>query len=293
MTDRSPLDTSGVREAMRREWTAAAPGWRKWRAQFALQSRAVTELMLQAAHLRPGATVLDLASGSGEPAISLAEEVNATGHVVATDLVPAMLSGLRDVIASVKFHNLWVAGAEADALPFANAIFDCATCRFGLMFFPNPESAMGEIRRVLRPGGRAVFAVWGEAARNTFQTVTTGVLKRFATPHAGSAASDPFKFQERGSVSSVLERSGFFGIDEHHHEIPWTWLGTPETFWEFNTEMRVSFRTLFEGLSPDQRETAKRDVLTEVARYYDGRQIDLQAYVVIVSATRGGDHDAR
>jgi ubiquinone/menaquinone biosynthesis C-methylase UbiE len=292
MTDASPLDTSGVREAMRREWTEAAPGWRKWRAQFALQSRAVTELLLQAAHLRPGATVLDLASGSGEPAISLAEEVNATGHVVATDLVPAMLLGLHDVISSVKFHNLWIVGAEADSLPFANATFDCATCRLGLMFFPNPESAMGEIRRVLRPGGRAVFAVWGEAARNTFQTVTTGVLKRFAAPPAGSGAPDVFKFAERGSVSSVFERAGFLSIEEQHHEIPWIWPGTPETFWEFNTEMRVSFRKLFEGLSPGQREAAKREVLAEVARYHDGRQINLRAYVVIGSAMRPAEDDA-
>jgi ubiquinone/menaquinone biosynthesis C-methylase UbiE len=291
MTD--ALDTSGVREAMRREWTEAAPGWRKWRAQFALQSRAVTQLMLQAAHLRPGAAVLDLASGSGEPAISLAAAVHATGHVVATDLVPAMLSGLRDVISSVKFHNLWIVGAEADALPFANAAFDCVSCRFGLMFFPNAESAMAEIGRVLRPGGRVVFAVWGEAARNTFQTVTTGVLRRFATPPAGSAAPDVFKFQERGSISSVFERSGFLDIEEHHHVIPWTWLGTPETFWEFNKEMRVSFRQLFEGLSPDQQEAAKREVLTEVSRLYNGRQIDLRAYVVIGSATRPADGNTR
>jgi len=105
--------------------------------------------------------VLDLASGSGEPALTLARHVDATGHVVATDLSQGMLDLAEENARKVGLANISFRQADAHRLPFDNESFDCVTCRLGIMYFVDVHGALMEIRRVLKPEGRAVFAAWG------------------------------------------------------------------------------------------------------------------------------------
>src|SRR5579859_1468614 len=162
--------------AVVREWTSAAGAWRKWRHEFALQSRAATDLLLEAARVEPGMRILDLASGSGEPAVSLALAAGPSGRVVATDIVSDMLLGAPEHAADRGRGNMAFAAANSEALPLRDGTFDRLTCRFGVMFFPEVQKAMQETRRVLKPKGRAIFLAWGEARYNTFFSATTGVL---------------------------------------------------------------------------------------------------------------------
>jgi ubiquinone/menaquinone biosynthesis C-methylase UbiE len=81
----------GYKEMVRQEWTGAAPLWQKWNAKFVIQTKEVTDLVVNQAEISAGMKVLDLACGTGEPALSLAKAVGPSGRVVATDLVPEML----------------------------------------------------------------------------------------------------------------------------------------------------------------------------------------------------------
>jgi len=272
---------------VRRTWTEAAPGWRKWRSEFEHQSRAATSLILDRAQLTPGARVLDLASGTGQPAASIAQAVGPGGHVFATDIVPEMLLGARDLVGSTGLDNLTLLAADASALPFRASSFDCVTCRFGLMFFPDVHRALEGIHAVLRPGGRVVFAVWATGVGNDFHATTTGVLERFAAPGpAAGSVTDVFKFDAPRNLSTVLEQAGFRAVEERRQEIPWPWTGSLEDFWDFNLEFRMAFRKLFNSLPVEVRESAKQAVLTEVARYYDGNRINLSGQVIIGSGVR-------
>ena len=136
--------TPNHKEVVREEWTAAAPFWRKWNQKLATQSRAATDLVVNGAELLPGMHVLDLASGTGEPALSLAKAVGSGGRVVATDLVPDMLQALRENARLESLTQMEFQVADAEQLPFANGEFDRVTCRFGIMFF----------RKFSRPCGR-------------------------------------------------------------------------------------------------------------------------------------------
>src|SRR5688572_15342656 len=80
------------KETVRQEWTEGARAWRTWNAKLGVLSRAATEAIVRAAQIEPGMRVLDLAGGTGEPALSLAEAVGPDGHVTATDFVPEMLA---------------------------------------------------------------------------------------------------------------------------------------------------------------------------------------------------------
>ncbi len=162
------------------------PGWgnqfrlvasEKWKAKSAAMGEPVTNALVEYARPAAGMQVLDLASGTGEPAISLALRVGERGHVTALDLSADLLE-----IASRRAHtrslrNFSTHQADAHSLPFDDDSFDLATSRFGVMFFRDAELAMRELLRVLRPGARACFLVWGPFEQPYWQSMM-GVVHR-------------------------------------------------------------------------------------------------------------------
>ncbi|MFO1036199.1 MAG: methyltransferase domain-containing protein [Geminicoccaceae bacterium] len=147
------------RRVQRYGWDRAAGIYeRSWQAQIA----PAHDVMLSMADLRPGERVLDVAAGTGLVTFRAAEAVGPTGSVTGTDISGEMVERARDMgrahgQATVQFER-----ADAEDLPFAEGLFDVALCGLGLMYVPDPVQALREMRRVLRPGGRAAVAVWGE-----------------------------------------------------------------------------------------------------------------------------------
>src|SRR5579872_3396650 len=148
----------------------SAPDWgnqyrlvasEKWKAKSAAMGQPVTDALVEYAQPAPGMRVIDLASGTGEPAISLASRVGEHGHVTATDLSAGLLEIADQRALARGLKNFTTQQADAHSLPYPADSFDLATSRFGVMFFGNPVVALAELRRVLRPGARACFLAWG------------------------------------------------------------------------------------------------------------------------------------
>ena len=193
------------KEMVRQEWTGAAPLWQKWNHKFVIQTRAATELVVQGAQVVSGMKVLDLASGTGEPALSLAKVVGPQGRVMATDLVPQMLEAARQNAAAEGLDNIEFRVADAESLPFADGEFDRVTCRFGIMFFPDIPKALAEIRRVLKPAGRGCFAVFGSLQENPLFAVSLGpFLKRVKMPPPPPDAPHIFRFADETKLANAL-----------------------------------------------------------------------------------------
>ena len=159
MSAPDPAKIQKFREHLHQEWTGdrTVAAWRKWHAQIAAFTRGATDAILEAAQLRSGMRVLDLASGVGDPALSLAREVAPSGQVTATDLGPGMISLAEELARKKSITNIEFHEASAESLPFADKSYDVLTCRFGVMFFPDLPKALRECYRVLKPGGRAAF----------------------------------------------------------------------------------------------------------------------------------------
>ena len=98
MSTSERADTARFKEQIRAEWTeeATVAAWRRWHPQLAIASRGATGAIVEAARIKPGMRVLDLASGTGEPALTLARAVGPAGHVTATDLGPGMLKAAEE-----------------------------------------------------------------------------------------------------------------------------------------------------------------------------------------------------
>ncbi len=137
--------------------------------------------LADAAALVPGLSVLDVACGTGIAARTAAARLNHQAHVVGVDINPAMLAVARLADPEVTWQE-----GDAEALLFGDAEFDRTMCQAALMFFPDPVTALREMRRVTRPGGRVVVQVPGRLSRSPGYLALAGAV----TEHAGPAAAD-------------------------------------------------------------------------------------------------------
>ncbi|HZU30063.1 MAG TPA: class I SAM-dependent methyltransferase [Candidatus Angelobacter sp.] len=155
----------------------------KWRKQSAAMGHDMTRAIVEAADVKRGMRVLDLACGTGEPAISLAELLENSGEVIGVDISPAPLKiaeerALQRGLANARFQQ-----ADAHDLPFAADSFDRLTSRLGVMFFSDLQKALREIKRVLKPGGAAILMAWGPMHQQPYFSTTIGtVLQDFLGP---------------------------------------------------------------------------------------------------------------
>src|SRR5579863_7030728 len=205
----------------------------KWKAKSAAMGQPVTNALVDYARPSPGMRVLDLASGTGEPAITLATRIGPEGHVTALDLSADLLEIAEKRARARGLANFAAHQADAHSLPFPDNSFDLATSRFGVMFFRDPEAALRELRRVLKPGARACFLAWGPFDQPYWQSMMGVVHQHVGGPLLEPGGPDPFRFAEAGSLSKVIRAAGFRDVTEHTKTLPLTWLGPVEEVWEY------------------------------------------------------------
>jgi ubiquinone/menaquinone biosynthesis C-methylase UbiE len=257
----------------------------KWKAKSAAMGRAVTEALVEYASPQPGMHVLDVASGTGEPAISLADRVGREGRVIALDLSSDLLEIAAKRAQQRGFENLYLHQGDAQALPFADSIFDLATSRFGVMFFSDIQKALRELHRVLRPGARACFTAWGPFEQPYWQSTIGVVARRLGGPIIAEG-HDPFRFGEPGSLSSEMKRAGFVELEEQTRSLPWPWPGPPEEMWEQVQAVAAPFRPLLSRVPKDLWPSVTAEVMREVGKFADERGVHFEAVVVMASGVK-------
>ncbi len=199
---------------MRAQWDSAAAGWNAHGADIRAWLQEPTEAMCLMAGVRPGARVLDVAAGSGDQALAVAQQVGAQGYVLATDLSPASVALARDNAARAGFKQVETRVADGEDLGVPEASFDAAVCRLGLMFFPDPLQGLREMHRALRPGGGACTMVFSRPEKNPCVTI----LMSTALKHAGLPAREPFRaggllsLGRPGHIDALFRSAGFHDV---------------------------------------------------------------------------------
>jgi SAM-dependent methyltransferase len=234
----------------------------------------------------PGMTVLDLASGHGEPALALAAAVGPTGHVTATDQGPALLTVAEERARCEGLTNMTFRVADAHALPFPDGTFDRVTSRLGVMYFVELARALGEIHRVLKPAGRVTFIAWGPLDQPLFQILVGTLFQYVEPPEPEPGAPDPFMFAEPGSLTAALQDAGYREVDEEHATISTPFPGTPRQYWDWFWDMALPLQPLLRRLTPDQRQRVVDEALAALRRFDDGERVTLPVQVVVASGMR-------
>jgi ubiquinone/menaquinone biosynthesis C-methylase UbiE len=203
-----------LKQQQRRQWSGNAANWDSQHDRLQQEMAAVTEWLCREAHIAPGMRVLDLASGSGHPALDEARLVQPGGTVVATDLVAEMVEAIVRRAREASLDNLDARVMDAEAIEFPDESFDAVTCRFGIMFCPEPQMALSEVRRVLKPDAWFAFSVWDEPAKSPAQTVMGEALGRLGRQQSPVDYDAPgiYQLAPAGKLEALLREAGFSEI---------------------------------------------------------------------------------
>ena len=259
----------------------------KWKAKSAAMGSAVTEALVEYARPVAGMSVLDLASGTGEPAISLARSVGPAGSVVAADQSADLLEIAAERARHKKLGNLITRQTDAHKLPFGDRSFDLATCRFGVMFFADVVGALTELRRVLRPGARACFAAWGPIEQPYWQATMKIVHRHVGGDMLAPGGANPFRFSAEGSLSDVLRTAGFQGVDESTRNLPWIWPAggaeDADEVFAYACGVSVPFRPMLDRVPEAEWPAIRAEAREAIERHRVGNEIRFGAEIVMAS----------
>lgn len=158
--------------------------------------------------------VLDLATGPGEPAMSIARMVGADGEVVGIDLSENMVAVASRIAAERRISNARFEVMDAEHLAFPDGTFDAVTSRFGFQIFTNPEAVAREVHRVLKPGGRIAVSVWSTADKATALQILMGPMMEHAEPDERGYLPSPYELGGPGELVRFLEGAGFHEAQE-------------------------------------------------------------------------------
>jgi SAM-dependent methyltransferase len=244
--------------------------------------KAVTAALAEYSRPLPDMRILDLASGTGEPGISLAQRVP-QGSVIGVDQSSELLDVAANRAREKNLLNFMTQQADAHHLPFADHSFDLATCRFGVMFFNDVQRALVELRRVLKPGARAHFAAWGPMEQPYWQTTMKIVHRHVGGPMLPPGASDPFRFSAAGALSKVLSAAGFHEVEESLQNLPWTWPGDAQEVFDYACAVAAPFRPMLERVREEEWPEIRAEATEAIKRYRVGDEIRFGADIVLAS----------
>ncbi len=178
------------------------------------QLRMYHKVLLSEIEPRAGERVLDICTGPGEPAMTIAEMVAPDGHVVGVDLSKNMIEMATKTAAKRKLHNVEFLNMDAEKLELPENSFDLGLSCFGFQIVTNPDLAAAEILRVLKPGARAGFTVWSTGDRAPALDVIIGPMLEYAEPDETGYLPTPYELGGPGELVSMLTKTGFQNAKE-------------------------------------------------------------------------------
>ena len=268
-------------------WSRTAPFWDQHREILRELFGPVSEALIKEAEVVPGCAVLDVATGSGEPALRVAEVVGPAGTVAGVDPAAGMIEAARRVAAQRSHSNLRFGVAGADSLPFPNDSFDAVLCRFGVMFFPSPIDGVREMLRVLKPGKKVALAVWHYRDSNPFHCSLARIVDRFAPePSLPPDAPDAFRFALPGKLRDIVAEAGARDVAERLFRFSITAPLSGEEFWNLRCDMSDKLRQRLAALSGEVLKELKHQALGAFRIYETATGVSSPAEVLIVSARK-------
>jgi SAM-dependent methyltransferase len=204
------MDREELRHQSYEAWERMAGGWEMAVERIEASATPVREWLIRELAPRRGDVVLELAAGPGETGFAAAAAVGEQGHVISSDRSPAMVEVARRRAEQLGLRNIEHLVLDAEDLDLPDALVDGAICRFGYMLMIDPGQALSETRRVLRPGGRLVFAVWREAGRNPWVAVPGEMfVRRGVVPPPEPGAPGMFTLASDKRIQELLGDAGF------------------------------------------------------------------------------------
>src|SRR4051794_126580 len=281
------MDPETFRVQSRESWESAAPGWAARADAFEHDTLPVSRWLVDHLSLQPGHTVLELAAGTGDTGFLAAELVKPGGRLISTDGAEAMVEAARERGERRGMDNVEYRTMEAEWIDQPAASVDAVLSRWGYMLLADPEAALRETRRVLRPGGRVALAAWTAPEHNRWLALPNEVLveRGLREPPPPDAGPGPFSFAEPGTVEALLDTAGFDDVEVEHVDFAMT-APDLDTWWQHLSETSHNLRDLLPGLSPGDHYALRDAVDAAFAPWVDAEgRVSVPAKALVAAAS--------
>lgn len=283
------IDASAIKQQQKEQWGRAAAGWKKHDERLRGITAPVTQKLLELAGVMPGARVLDIACGTGEPAIPAAKMAGTAGFVLATDMAPEMLEVARERAAAEGLSNIEFRLVDGEEIDVPVESFEAVTCRWGIMFMPEPLRFLHQAKQALKPGGRIALSVWGPPERNPFISLPMSVLRKY---YQGPPLPDPtapggiFSFADERKLQFVFEQAAFENIRVDPLELPMAVFDSGKEYLQYMMDIAGPLAALLNQLSPDARKAAEDEIVKAASQGNPDGKVSLSGYTLLASARK-------
>jgi enediyne biosynthesis protein CalE5 len=258
----SAFDPQKFKSAQRQGWDSAAEGWKKWWNTIEEGAQVVSDRLVKLSRIQEGKSVLDIATGIGEPAVTAARQVGPSGKVTAIDLSPGMLAIARErarekgLASIIEFQE-----GDAETFRLPSSKYDAIISRFGLMFLPDLPNALRTMREALVQDGRIAAAVWSSPQKvPAFITPFEIVMKETGSPPPPPGAPGPFSLADTNLLKERFKQAGFQDIAIETGKMSFK-LPSPEGYVDFIRSTAAPFTAMMAGLPVARQEEIWNKVL--------------------------------
>jgi ubiquinone/menaquinone biosynthesis C-methylase UbiE len=271
------MDAKLQRRVQRYGWDKAASYYEhSWQNQLEPAQSALLKL----ASLKAGIQILDVACGTGLVTLRAAAAILPGGKIVGTDISEQMVLAARDIAASRKIANAQFERMEAEQSTFGDNSFDIVLCALGLMYVPDPEKAIRDFHRVLRPGGRAVCAVWGQRSKCGWAEIFPIVDARVQS----EVCPMFFRLGTAQNLQRAFSVAGFRDIVERRLETRLEYASRDEACDAAFVGGPVALA--YSHFSPDTKSEARKEYLESLKAYRVGERYSIPGEFVVVAGTK-------
>lgn len=274
-----------IREQQRDSWNKFSPGWKKWDDMTMKFLKPMGDEIIRMLNLNDSDIVLDAATGTGEPGLTIASIVK-NGKVIGTDLSDGMLEIAKENGIKRGLKNFETVNSDITNLPFDDSTFDAISCRFGFMFFPDMLLAIKEMTRVLKPGGKIAASVWNVPEKNFWVTATMGTINNFMQlPPPPPGSPGMFRCAKEGLMADLFKQAGLKNIvqKEVTGKLP---SGTADIYWDLMTEVGAPVVAALSKANEEMKQKIKTEVFRKINEKYPDGNVEIDSSSIVIYAEK-------
>lgn len=281
------FDAVKYKQTTLQQWNNAAEAWHRWGPLLSRWLGPATETMLDMAAVGAGARVLDVAAGAGEQTLAAARRVGGNGHVLATDISANILEYAAQSARLAGFDNVTTHAIDGECLDELEAgPFDAVISRVGLIYFPDQQKALRDMRAKLREGGKIATMVYASADTNGFFSVPVSIIRRRAQlPPPLPSQPGPFSLGQPEVLAQALADAGFHDIRVESVAAPVRLSSAAECL-QFEQESFGALHQMLGSLSDAEKDEAWAEVEQALQRFENGQQFEGPCEMLIAAGTR-------
>lgn len=280
------FDADSYKQGQVQQWDSVADGWEKWWPTFEKSTQNVSQCLIDLAEIKQSQKVLDIATGIGEPSVTIAQHVGSEGQVVAIDQSSQMLGIASKRVEALGIKNIEFQEIDAEALDFPNDFFDAITCRWGLMFLPDISATIESLYRMLKRKGRFATAIWDVPENIPFFNIAVMRLRQMFDIPLPPPQAPTLSGLAEGKIEDLLREQGFTNIETKADTVAFEFISGKE-YVQFMKDVAAPIKAMLSKQSEEDQNNYWKSLEADAQKFScSDEKIRLESVSLCVAAQK-------